>query len=339
MMLSKMNKFAAAMACAVAFVGKAHAQEAPWLNMSADINLDASGSKSKDYEKTLRTETVLRFEVLMHEGVKAVIKARIQDELMKDGVKGVNNSQNIDKFLEEAYISIETDKISGLPRAVITAGKGEMAFGQGYSEIPVPRDSQLYNLAREREVMGVTVTLPANFLKIADQIAVSLYETGAGDLKISDSTGVAVKANKKLSAQIEAQVSALIKENEGVSNKEKRGSMGVIYTDASGKYKVWVEGLVFDHNPSMTETRNYGGQVGGSYKVGPGSIVVEYSQVKNAGKETTLAYNWPVAKSMVLSPMIKHTKNEVSNASDTVYGLRASFHLAQQMTRPLLKSR
>lgn len=325
---------------ATAFVaGAVNAQESPWLNMSADVNFDATGSKSKDYETSLRTEAVIKFEALLHQGIKAVIKTRLQDELMKDGVRGVNNSQNIDKFLEEAYITIETDKVSGLPRAVITAGKHEMAFGQGNTEIPMPRDSQLYNLAREREVVGLTVTLPTNYLKIADSIALSMYETAAGDLKISDSHGVSVKASKRLSAQLEAQVSALVKENAGASEKEKRGSLGVVFTAADGKYKVWAEGLVFEHNPSMADTRAYAAQLGGSYKIGPGAIVIEYTQVENAGKEYVAAYNLPVSQALVISPMVKHTKNDLTKVSDTQLGMRATISVDKQLRRPLLQSR
>ncbi|MBK9293216.1 MAG: hypothetical protein IPM57_02055 [Oligoflexia bacterium] len=341
MMLTNKNAlFAAIVASTLAVGTAANAQEsAPWLNMGAEINFDASAAKSKDYEGTLRTEAILNFEMLLHEGVKAVIKTRIQEELMKDGVKPVSNSQSIDKFLEEAYITIETDKVSGLPRAVITMGKGEMAFGQGYSELPIPRDSQLYYLAREREVMGITVTLPTNYLKIADFVAVSLYEAGTGDLKISDNKGISALATKQITSQLEAQVSALVKENSGNAPNEKRGSLGVLFSDSNGKYKVWAEGLWFEHNPTMAQSRNFGGQVGASYNAGPGSIVVEYSQVENSGKETTVAYNWPVGKAMVISPLVKYTKSDVTNASDTVYGVRASLYLSNNQKRALQKSK
>jgi hypothetical protein len=324
MMLTKKNFLIATLVSAAIFAGKVQAQEAPSTNMSAEVNLDAMGNKNSNYNRTLRAETIVNFDAALNQAVKAVIKARLQDVLEQDGIRGVNNSQNIEKFLEEAYITIETDKISGLPRAVITAGKSEMAFGQGYTQVPMPRDSLLYNLSREREVVGLTVTLPTDYLKIADHIAVSVYENGAGDLKIADQKGVAIKASKKLTAQIDAEASALIKENAGASEKEKRGSLGFVFNGADGSYKVWAEGLVFDHNPAMVDMRNYGAQLGGSMRAGRGTIVVEYEQVQRTARELTLAYNLPYGKSVILSPMVKLSKNQMTGVSNTTVGARAT---------------
>lgn len=206
----------------------ADTQVTPWLRVGADANVDTTASKVADYEATLKADVNLRFEVLMREGIKAVIKARLEQTLVENGQKQDWQKADIEKVIEEAYIQIETDKISGLPRAIITAGKQTMAFGQAFTELPMFRDNLLYNLNAEREMIGLTVTLPANFLKVVDTLAVSMYEAGAGDFKISDEKGVSIRASKALSEKLKLQASALIKENANTTDRETRGSLGFV---------------------------------------------------------------------------------------------------------------
>lgn len=316
----------------------AHADEqvTPWLNVGGDINLDASGKSTNDYEANMKIEANLRFELILHEGVKAVIRARIEQELMQNG-KGMDDFQRVEleKAIEQAYIQIETDKLTGGPRAVIMLGKGEMAFGQDVLQLPMFRDSLLYKMAREREVIGITVELPVNFLQVIDSLAVSLYESTAGDFKIGDGRGVAVQMSKRLSNQIQAQVSALFKDQNGFGTTEKRGSFGFVFNSDDGTYKVWTQGLVFDGNTSMPNT-DYGAQVGGSMKLGPGDIVVDYQYLQKNAQEISLAYNLPVSSWLVISPQVtRHIDETSAQADSTRVGVRARVSLDQAAKRAL----
>ena len=303
-------------------------QVTPWLRVGAEANVETSATKVAKYEASLKADVSLRFEVLMREGIKAVIKARLEQTLVENGEKKDWQKVNIDKMIEEAYIQIETDKISGLPRAIITAGKQTMAFGQAFTELPMFREALLYNLNAEREMLGLTVTLPANFLKVVDSIAVSLYENGAGDFKVSDQKGLSIKASKALSEQLQLQASALVKENANTTSKETRGSLGFVYSDANGKYKVWAEGLVFNNNPTNPDTK-FGGQVGGSYQLGKGAIVVEYQYLDKQASELAVAYNLPVNAWLVIAPEVRFRKNDNGQPNSTTVGIQARIMLDQ----------
>ncbi|OYZ24175.1 MAG: hypothetical protein B7Y39_01740 [Bdellovibrio sp. 28-41-41] len=312
----------------------ADTQVAPWLRVGIDATVDTTASKVADYEASLKTNLDLRFEVLMREGIKAVVKARLEQTIVENGKSEDWQKVDIEKLVEEAYIQIETDKISGLPRAIITAGKQTMAFGQALTELPMFRDNLLYNLSAEREMIGLTVTLPTNFLKVVDSVAISMYENGAGDFKVADEKGVSIKVSKALSEQLKLQASALIKENANTTDKETRGSLGFVYTGDQGKYKVWAEGLVFDNNPTMPNTK-FGGQIGGSYQLGRGAVVVEYQYLEKQAKELAIAYNLPVNSWLVIAPEVRFRKNENGQPNETRVGIQARIALDKVATKKL----
>ena len=151
---------AAALAAAVQATASMSLAQAPWLKATAEVNFDATAKDSEDYELNLRHDTSLRFELILHEGVKAVVKARIIQDLVNRGeVVDSLKKQEIEKVLEEAYIEINTAAFSNLPQATVIFGKHTMAFGQEMLELPTFRDNLLYNLASEREMIGLTVSL------------------------------------------------------------------------------------------------------------------------------------------------------------------------------------
>lgn len=322
----------------ISFSAFADQDVTPWLKVGADMSIDTTASKVADYEKSLRGDANLRFEILIREGIKAVIKARIEQVLVENGKKQDWQKVELEKAIEDAYIQIETDKVTGLPRAILTVGKHTMAFGQAFAELPMFRDALLYNLNAEREMVGLTVTLPTNFLKVVDSLAVSLYENGAGDFKVADERGLSFQASKKLSEKLKLQASALIKENAGITDKESRGSLGFVYADSNGGYKVWAEGLVFDNNPFMPETK-YGGQLGGSVQLGKGAIVVEYQYLEKQAQELAVAYNLPINSWLVIAPEIRHRKSELGLPDDTIVGLQARLQLEKTATKKLRTKR
>lgn len=310
---------------------------ASWIKVDGEINFDSTGKKSEDYEQSLRVQDAqLRFELLLREGIKMVVRTELEQKLNENTW---DNEFDMDKFLEQAYIQIETDKVSGLPRAIITVGKHQMAFGQNYTEIPMFKDSLLYDLSRQEEVIGMTVELPGNFFKIVDSVAISMFEAGAGDLEISDLKGASIKLSKKLSSQLEAQVSAMMKDQEGTEDKEKRGSVGFVFSSADGNMKVWAEGIVTNKAATMDDNQ-YAGKVGASYKVGPGAVVVEYSTIENETNELALAYNIPVGKHLVISPEVRQrTQTNDSDSDETVVGVRARLQFHAEHKHNLLTGR
>lgn len=303
----------------------------PWLDVSGNINLDGTAQKGGgDWDKDFRVQDAeLRFEILAREGMKLVIKAELE-RILNRYIKDEDLDTQLGQMLEEAFIQIETDKVLGLPRAVITFGKHRMAFGQKIAELPMFKDSLLYKLNNEEEMIGFTVALPASFFKIADEVAFSLYETGAGDMKVSKDKGVSVQLSKQLNNQIKMQISALLKQHEGLPT-EKRASLGFVYTSQDGKYKVWAEGVVMDHHPEFKDSR-YGATLGAAMKLGAGAIVIEGSVLEKVAKELAIAYNLPVGSHLVLSPEVRYVMKD-DGTRDTVVGIRARLEFGRQNSR------
>jgi len=308
------------------------AENAPWLKVEGSANFDANGSSATDYERSLRVQDAeIKFELLVREGIKIVVKTELEQKLNESTM---DNDFDMDKFLEEAYIQIETDKLTGLPRAIITAGKHQIAFGQHYTELPMFKDSLLHSLSKQDEVIGFTVELPTNFLNIVDSVAISMFEAGAGDLKLSDERGTSIKLSKNLSNQLAAQVSYMMKDTAGTDIQEKRGSIGFVFKSEDGSWKVWAEGLMIKDSPAYSET-TYGGQVGGSLQVGPGAVVVEYQVLQKNASEVAVAYNLPVGKYLVLSPEVRHRMNE-GGTDETTVGIRARLQAHMNVRHSLL---
>jgi len=299
---------------------------APWINTDSEINFDFTGKKSENYELRVKMDAAFRFEVIAREGVKAVVKARIEQLIYENGDFVALQNLDWEKVLEEAYIQVETDKATGLPRAIVTFGKHDMAFGQAVSQTPMYRDSLLYNLAQEREVIGLTIELPTKFLSVVDSVALSLYETGFGDFQISDEIGGSIKLSKKVMKMIEIQASALVKENAGFANTESRYSMGFVFTAPGGKYKVWAQGLVFDQNPNLPLTE-WGAQIGASAKLGPGTVVIDWQYLESHAHELAVAYSIPVGNHLMFSPEVRQVWDLGGVGSDeTRIGVRTRLH-------------
>ncbi|MCX7977752.1 MAG: hypothetical protein N2578_01980 [Bdellovibrionaceae bacterium] len=198
-------------------------------------------------------------------------------------------------------------------------------------------DRLLYDVARQEEVIGVTVELLANFFKIVDSVAVSLFEAGAGDLKFSEDKGMSVRLSKRISDQLRAQISTMLKEN-GSASKESRTSVGFVFSSCDGSLKIWAEGLVITDTQKKLEGAQYGGTIGGFYRVGPGAVVVEYSVLQDQASEIAAAYNMPVGRHLVLSPEIRHRMND-NGSDETVVGIRARLQFHYNVQKGLLTGR
>lgn len=293
----------------------------PWIGADAEINFDNTGAKSEDYERRLAIDAHFRFEAALREGVKAVVKMRIEQLLRENGHRTPLQEIDWEEAIEDAYIKIETDKISGLPRAIVTLGKQEMAFGAEADQTPLHHDNLLEDLSEEDEVIGITVELPVNFFRVIDSVAVSLYETGSDDFRISRKRGGSIQLKKEIGDFLEAQVSALLKENEGEAKLEKRASAGFLIKTPAG-YKLWAQGLFFDHNPEIPDT-TWGAQIGGSADIGPGAVIIDWEYLSKHAHELTLAYSLPVNTALVIAPEIRfrHDLGGIG-ANETRVGVR-----------------
>lgn len=318
------------MILAASFAFQPAAVAAPWLKVDGQVSFDSTAASSSNYESKLRVQDAeLRFELLLKTGIKMVVRAELERQL--NGSQVFSDAQ-LDQIIEEAYIQIETDKM-GLPRAVVTFGKHQMAFGQNVTELPMFKDRLLYDLSKKDEVIGMTVALPTNFMKIVDEVAISIFEAGAGDFKISEDKGGSLRLSKQLTKQLKAQVSYMIQQH-GSADLEQRGSLGFVFSSDDGTWKIWTEGLIIRANPIYGDT--WGATLGGSYKLGPGAVVVEYSYLNEQAHEIAVAYNLPVGRNLILSPELRHRMDRTGTGSDdTVIGIRARLQFHAEVTRRL----
>ena len=307
----------------------------PWLNVHGEINFDVLGSSQSNFEQNLRVQDAeLKFEILVREGIKLVVKAEIEEQL-----KGTPfaHKWNVGSLLQEAYIEIETDKISGLPKALIKFGKHQVAFGQDFTEIPMSDDTLLADLLTKDEVVGLTVELPASFFQIVDKVAFSIFESVPGDLIISNKKGFSFQLSKEITSQLSAEISGLIQAQEESPLVEKRGSIGFVFQSQSGQWKVWSEGIITVDNSAL-QGSNLGAQVGGSANVGPGAIVLQYEFLQKNAHEIAVAYNLPIGSYLVLSPEIRYRKDLGPEMQDeTVIGIRARIEAEKSIRHNLLK--
>jgi hypothetical protein len=309
-----------------------------WITVSGQINFDVTASRNGDFERNLRTQDAeITLEIALREGIKAVVKLELERALIQNGQSVESLPFDLEKFIEQAYIRIETDKVTNLPRAIITVGKHSMAFGQQISRMPMFKDNLLHKLNRQSEVIGLTVALNPSFLKIVDEVAISVFEARAGDLQIDNKMGASMKLSKRVNHYIRVTASALYKQSLDASRgDEARASLGFVWDNQDGTWSVWSEGIVFKNNPAYPDS-SLAATAGVARKLGPGSVVVEYSYVQRFAKELGLAYNLPIGRNLVISPEVRYQFDRANGApNDVRVGVRARVVFQQTAPKPLL---
>ncbi len=297
-----------------------------WLHVEGETNIDWFGSDSKNYESNLRTQDVkIRLTADIAKGIKAVIAAKFDRSLIENGTEVNGEKFDFEKFIEEAYVEIRMDKITGAPVAVLV-GKHAMAFGQNASRMPMFKDNLLYDLSRQDEVIGITVRLDKQLLGgVIDSLEASVYETESGDLNIGEGAGASIRMTKQLTEKLKATASAMANQkNKGDDwdSMEKRGAIGVVYDNGNGTWKAYAEGIVFDNN-TANPNANYGATTGVAVNAGPGEVVLEYSYLEKTAHEVGVAYNIPVTRNVTISPEARHSWKE-DGTQDTRIGVRVS---------------
>ena len=136
------SKFVASAVLATLLSGSLARAEGPppvW-TLDGQANFDVKASSLEDYENHLRVQDAeIKFQLLVREGIKVVIKTELEQRL---DPKLRQKDFDFQKVIEEAYIQIETDKVSGLPRAGL---KSYIYCGVTKSD---PRAQAAYNWLR-----------------------------------------------------------------------------------------------------------------------------------------------------------------------------------------------
>jgi len=107
-------------------------KSAPWLKVDGQINFDGTGAKSEDYERNLRVQDAeLRFEVLVREGIKMVVKTELERKLNEETRDAkLDLDQVIEGWTEGVQLMVVGDKMRfWIPENL--AYKGRSGFPRG----------------------------------------------------------------------------------------------------------------------------------------------------------------------------------------------------------------
>ncbi len=306
-------------------VASSNGERAPWdRRVEATVLTDVTGSSQNDYELKVRARAIVKFNMVLAKGLELYAKMKATQLIYDNGDFQDWNQQKIAKIVEDLSVRYELGEAIGTTRVVLIAGKQHMQFGQAISRLPIEEDSLLYGNggAQNKEKIGVSFLVPVEVLNVIEQVALSVYENGAGDFDVAKEKGLSVKVTARLMAGLKAQFSALTQEVAGQSENENRYSAGFVYASEDGGYEVWGQGLMFKNNPEYP-TAEYGGQVGASMNLARGTVIVDYQIIENNAEELGLGYKFRVGKYLAFGPEVRQ-RWFTAGGDVTTIGLRAA---------------
>ena len=298
-----------------------------WLEVKGELNLDYFATNTDNYLTNIKAKDAhIEFSAKVAKGIKATIAFEITRYLMQNGKIAAGEKFNIEDFVNEAYVEISLDEISGTPIAIVV-GKTEMAFGEQLSHLPMYKDNLLFEANREKDVIGLTVALDKKILgTILDSVEASVFENGPGDLRFGKGAGLSIRISKTLSDKIKATVSAAAIERDDRSdspqwqNLEKRATLGFVYKN--GNFSAFAQGILLQGYTALPDS-TYGANAGIALNMGPGEMVMEYTLLQKVAEEVALAYNLPIGKHFIISPELRYQFDRAASApNDLRIGLR-----------------
>lgn len=237
------------------------------------------------------------------------------DESDKDGM------DKLEEALEQAEIVYTHDKGTGKFLKTVRFGKGTTALRELVTSNPVYKDSLLYEVAHQDEVLGITFEV--NPGEIAENIEATIFECKEGDLRIESCLGLAAGINGVRTGieNLTANAGILVAERMSDDEYQTRARVGLVYEGGNGRWKAYANGMYLKDVPGAEES-DFAVQVGAEMQAGPGRVVVEFDHLDNVANQITAAYNMPIGASLILSPYIRHRFNE-TGADETEVGVNA----------------
>lgn len=293
-----------------------------------EYGIKATTNVTKDKTKVQDLEFVGG--LLITEGIKGIIRLELEDQDLSD--------IEIEKALEEMKLSIAVDQVTGNPRALVTnldIGIIEAVFKANVSENSNAKNSFLYELAdSDKGVVGLTMEINPELLKLVDSARISVYEAGAMDgFDISNEKAVAAEVTKRI-GQFVAQFSTRWKEKSS-SSDEWTNQIAVVWDKGEG-YRVW--GSVLHMNNNGIYNEKLAATLGGAYDLTWGTLFAEAEFVPNYAKAITLGVNVQLAPGVMVGPYVRKVLGD-SISDDTEVGVNVTVALYQQATRSFIEKR
>ncbi len=262
--------------------------------------------------------------------VRAVITARL-DRIFEGSSLSLNEKFELSEFIHEAYIEIRD--VGGKPIALVI-GKQPIAFGQRVQAMPLFRDNPMDDLQRINQVYGFTVDLQEGLFGLFDQVEISAFESGEGDLEIGKIDSLSVRLSKMLTDQWMLTAShARIGHSGDTNDAESRTSIGLIGETTDGFLVGWAEAVFFSNNPRH-QNANFAFTVGGMIRISETSdVVIEYNSIKNEVREVGLGLTTALTRNLSAGAEIRWIDHLDTDKQELTFGVSMSYRFGAS-TRP-----
>ena len=315
-----------------AMAGEMNDSPAPNLDLSNSVEVQAhfdwKQSDNKDESDFRTKDAEIKAQLMLGKQLKAVVKLELEQYFEDNGIV-VLNSKSVAKAIEHAYLAFVPAK-DGSVIAKVVFGKHRVAYGTDLAYTAMYQDGLYYDIARQDEVIGMTITLRPQ--TIIDQLSVSVFENGEGDLDIADTYGASFKAYKALSKAFVATLSGMWKET-GAADDEYRVEIGLLYRNKANGITGYARGTLMENHPTFGDA--YAAVIGLVKELGNGwgRAVLEGSYIEDYASQLTFAwlFNPFGGKNIQVGPEVRYTSydNPViiagkSVTEDTTYGVRVT---------------
>jgi len=253
------------------------------------------------------------------------IRANIRANLSK--VLGAGTAKDkLEAAIEEATIEIR--EINGTPIAAVIFGKQKVAFGEIDTNMPGYKDSLLYQLMNQDQVIGVTVELKE---VLGFAIAASAFENSSGDMQFGDGWGFSAEASRQLTQNLRLRASGMMQQKGSSSDfGDKRATVGLVYENNDGSWTAHLDGLYFDGAAGTAAGTHYGANAGVAVKAGVGTVRVEASYLEATAYEVAAAYDIPLSDNLVITPSLRYTTDANGNNGDAKAMVEARVRMGNQ---------
>ncbi|PIP90288.1 MAG: hypothetical protein COW01_02460 [Bdellovibrionales bacterium CG12_big_fil_rev_8_21_14_0_65_38_15] len=254
--------------------------------------------------------------------VRAVVTARL-DRIFEDSSLTLNEQFKLGEFIHEAYIEIRD--VGGKPIALVI-GKQPIAFGQRIQAMPLFRDNPMDDLQRIDQVYGFTVDLQEGLFGLFDQVEISAFESGAGDLEIGKIDSLSVRLSKMLTDQWMLTASHASVGHTGTNNgRETRTSIGLIGESTDGYLVGWAEAVFFSNNPRH-QNSNFAFTVGGMIRISETSdVVIEYNSIKNEVREVGLGLTTALTRNLSAGAEVRWIDHLDTDQQELTFGVSMTY--------------
>lgn len=254
--------------------------------------------------------------------VRGVVTAKLE-ELFKDSSLTLNEQFELGEFIKEAYIEIRD--VGGRPIALVV-GKQPMAFGQKVQAMPLFKDNPMEDLQKINEVFGFTVDLQEGLFGLFDQVEISAFESGEGDLEIGKIDSLSIRLSKMLTDHWLLTAShASIGHSDTNTGRETRTSIGLIGESTDGYLVGWAEAVFFSNNPKH-QNSNVALTLGGMIRVSETTdVIVEYTTIVNEVQEIGVGVRTALTRNLTAGAEVRWIDHIDTDKQEVTLGVSLTY--------------